>query len=502
MTTIEEIQKSTEFQVFDRKSARIDAKTLAITIIAFANADGGRIAIGVEDDGTLTGVDGKTEHVNELLRASYDYCLPSIATSTEYLDVTDVNGQPNHIILMTVPQSVRVHANQADEVYYRVGDKSKKLNFEQRMQLVYAKGEHYYEDAPVNNARWENLDMALVEDYVKVIGYGKGAETYLRENGYVVKKEDYRGRGYEALTGAAVLLFGKNPQRFFQRAQVRVIRYDGTEAKVGTEMNVVKDEIFTGPILKLTNDVLAFVRTQIKEHTYLGPDGRFRTDEQYPEFCWTEICVNSICHRDYSILGTDIQVKLFDDHITVESPGILPGLVRPYNIREMHFSRNPKIALYMRSYKLVKEFGEGVDRMFREMAEAGLPAPEYRQNEFMVYATIRQAKDVVTTEKTTEKVDEPNLDGKESARSWQGVGKELGVDYRVLESVGDFCQEARSLSEIAEHLGLGDRYKMKKKYIDPILGKYIEMTIPDAPNSKLQKYILTDAGRELGKIKH
>jgi ATP-dependent DNA helicase RecG len=228
-----------------------------------------------------------------------------------------------------------------------------------------------------------------------VIGYGKGPEKYLRENGYVVKKEDYRGREYEALTGAAVLLFGKNPQRFFQRAQVRVIRYDGTEAKVGTEMNVVKDEIFTGPILKLTNDVLAFVKTQIKEHTYLGPDGRFRTDEQYPEFCWTELCVNSICHRDYSILGTDIQVKLFDDHITVESPGILPGLVRPYNIREMHFSRNPKIALYMRSYKLVKEFGEGVDRMFREMAEAGLPAPEYRQNEFMVYATIRQHGDVV-----------------------------------------------------------------------------------------------------------
>ena len=83
--------------------------------------------------------------------------------------------------------------------------------------------------------------MDLVEDYVKVIGYGKGAETYLRENGYVVKKEDYRGREYEALTGAAVLLFGKNPQRFFQRAQVRVVRYDGTEAKVGTEMNVVKD---------------------------------------------------------------------------------------------------------------------------------------------------------------------------------------------------------------------------------------------------------------------
>ena len=131
--------------------------------------------------------------------------------------------------------------------------------------------------------------------------------------------------------------------------------------------------------------------------------------------------MNSICHRDYSILGTDIQVKLFDDHITVESPGILPGLVRPYNIREMHFSRNPKIALYMRNHKLVKEFGEGVDRMFREMAEAGLPAPEYRQNEFMVYATIRQHGEVVTTEKTTEKIlslimENPNITTEELAR--------------------------------------------------------------------------------------
>ena len=159
-----------------------------------------------------------------------------------------------------------------------------------------------------------------------------------------------------------------------------------------TEMNVVKDEIFTGPVLKLTDDVLAFVKTQVKEHTYLGQDGRFRTDEQYPEFCWTELCVNAICHRYYSILGTDIQVKIFDDHITVESPGMFPGLVRPSNIRHSHFSRNPKIAAYMHEYKLVKEFGEGVDRMFREMEEAGNPAPEFKQQDFMVLATKRETR--------------------------------------------------------------------------------------------------------------
>lgn len=211
---IQDIQTCTEFQVFDRKSVRIDAKALAIIIIAFANADGGKIALGVEDNGTLTGVDGQTEHLNELLRAEFDYCAPSIATSTEFLEVMDVHGKPNHIVLMNVPQSMRVHANQADEVYYRVGDKSKKLNFEQRMQLVYAKCEHYYEDAPVNNARWEDLDLPVLEDYLQVIGYNKGADAYIRENGYLIKKEDYKGRTFEALSGAAVLLFGKKPQQF------------------------------------------------------------------------------------------------------------------------------------------------------------------------------------------------------------------------------------------------------------------------------------------------
>jgi len=371
---IEEIQNTTEFQTFDRKSARIDAKSLAMTVIAMANTDGGTIALGVEDDGTITGTDGNQEHVNELLRVPFDFCVPSITARPEYMAVSDNRGYDNHIILLHIAQSEKVHANHADEVYYRVGDKSKKLNFEQRMQLVYAKGEHFYEDAPVLNAKPDDIDMQLVETYCNLIGYGKSAQKYLRENGYIFQQEDFRGNVREVVSGAAILLFGKNPQFFFQRAQVLVIKYEGNEEKVGREMNVIKDVIFNGAILDLANKTIDFVGTQIKEHTYLGDDGRFTTDPQYPEFCWKELIVNAICHRDYSILGTDIQVKIFDNHITVESPGIFPGLVRPNNIREIHFSRNPKIAAFMRANKLVKEFGEGVDRMYRELEEGGFPS--------------------------------------------------------------------------------------------------------------------------------
>ena len=87
--------------------------------------------------------------------------------------------------------------------------------------------------------------------------------------------------------------------------------------------------------------------------------------------------------------GTDIQIKMFDDHFVVESPGILPGIVRVNNIREFHFSRNPKIIDFLIEYEYVKEFGEGVDRVYRDMEEAGLPEPNYRQSEFMLYATLK-----------------------------------------------------------------------------------------------------------------
>ena len=109
-------------------------------------------------------------------------------------------------------------------------------------------------------------------------------------------------------------------------------------------MNVIKDVIFEGNILKMITDAVAYLDTQIKEKTYLGEDGLFVTEEEYPKFVRQEIIVNAVTHRDYSIRGTDIQIKMFDDRIVVESPGKLPGLVKTDNIRHTHFSRNPKIA--------------------------------------------------------------------------------------------------------------------------------------------------------------
>jgi predicted HTH transcriptional regulator len=88
---IKHLQTCTEFQMFDRKSVRIEPKALATTMIAFANADGGQFAIGIEDDGRITGIDGHETHVNELLRANLDFCVPSVSIDTKYIECEGVN---------------------------------------------------------------------------------------------------------------------------------------------------------------------------------------------------------------------------------------------------------------------------------------------------------------------------------------------------------------------------------------------------------------------------
>ncbi|MDY2897843.1 MAG: ATP-binding protein [Candidatus Limivivens sp.] len=334
--TIEEILANEEMQIFDRKSINIEPRALAIPIVAFANADGGTVAIGISDKTRrIEGIDYEIQKLNELLRVPFDFCVPTVKAEIEKVPCIDFKGRNNHVLLMHIEPSMEVHANQADEVFMRVGDKSKKLTFDERTQLMYDKGERFFEDKPVSDADLDDIDMEFVEKYVDKIGYSKSAMEYLKENKGFVKE--------------------KNNQ------------------------------------IQISTAAISYLDTQIKEKTYLGEDGIFVTEEEYPKFVRQELIVNAVTHRDYSIRGTDIQIKMFDDRIVVESPGKLPGLVKIDNIRHTHFSRNPKIAEFLKTYNFVKEYGEGVDRMCKELETAGLQDPEYRINVFLLQTTIRNS---------------------------------------------------------------------------------------------------------------
>ncbi len=383
--TIEDIKDRPEGQTFDCKSVKIEPKALAVPIVAMANADGGMLAIGISDKTRrIEGIDQHTAHVNELLKVPFSLCIPSVNIKPEYIPCIDSEGKPNHVLLLHIPASATLHANQADEVFMRVGDSSRKLGFEERMSLMYDKGERYFEDTAAYDATIEDIDFNYVQNLLNVIGYTKSPLEYLKENNNFITYKD----GKEQISTACILLFGKKPQLFFPRARVRFIRYMGTEEKVGREMNVIKDVTFEGRIIDQIRKTIDYLESQVKEHTYLGEKGVFVTDREYSPFVLQEMTVNSICHRDYSIKGTEIQIKMFDDRLVFETPGKFPGIVRSDNIRHTHFSRNPKIAEFLKAYKYVREFGEGVDRMCKELEAKGLHDPKYILTAFILKSTV------------------------------------------------------------------------------------------------------------------
>ena len=175
--TIEEILAKDEKQIFDRKSIHIKPADLSDTLCAFANADGGTVAIGISDKHRrIEGVDYYVEQLNDLLRTPIDFCNPTIPVTTEMVECINCEGKPDHVLLMHIEASPLFHANQADDAFIRVGDKSKKLNFEDRMALMYAKGVRYYEDEPVADASIEDLDLDFVRDYVSTFPEASGKE--------------------------------------------------------------------------------------------------------------------------------------------------------------------------------------------------------------------------------------------------------------------------------------------------------------------------------------
>ena len=495
--TIEDIITQKEGQTFDCKSVQIEPKALAVPIVAMANADGGTLAIGVSDKTRrIEGVDGNEKRLNDLLRVPFEFCNPSVRVRCEYIPCKDYEGNDNRILLIHIPASGQLHTNQADDCFMRVGDKSKKLSFEERLQLMYDKGERYYEDKEVYGATINDVDMNLVNDYLQVIGYSKGAMEYLCENNDFVTEVE----GKQKISTSCILLFGKNPQRFFPRARTRFIRYEGTEEKVGTEMNVIKDVTFEGTILNQIRQTVSYLETQVREHSYLGNDGLFHTDRDYPQFVIQEMVVNSVCHRAYNIKGTEIQIKMFDDRIVFETPGDLPGLVRPDNIRHTHFSRNPKIAQYLKAYKYVKEFGEGMDRIYRELAVNNAIEPKVHLDAFILKVTVNKnlcqlIGDVPGVKKSNKKVSE-NVDGvseKVSENANRVPEKNAEVLEKVLEKAkkeGVHLSENRksilrimisnpyvTRPEIAKVLGIS--LKSVGANITAMRGKYLNRIGPD-----------------------
>lgn len=368
--TLEKLMTTPENQNFDRKSARLAEKELARHISAMANATGGVIALGIEDDGTVTGVDEEQENAFrkvpiDLLQTRPQYKVEVITTNDKRILLFHVEPSINDIIKRT-----------NGDAFLRVGDSSRKLSSDEVTALEYSSGIRSFETRVISEATMEDLDWKLIEEYRQIVGASETTTPLdlLRARG-VIKgpAEDPQ------ITVAAIVLFAKIPTQFLPSARIRFLRYEGNEVHPGIDFNVVKDVTLEQPLHRILVDGKQLLANQMREFQQLTKEGVFKRIPEYPEFAWLEALVNAVTHRDYSISGDYIRISMFDDRIEFLSPGKLPSIVTVDNIQHTRFSRNPLIARVLSDFGWVRELNEGVKRIYTDMESFFLEPPVFSE---------------------------------------------------------------------------------------------------------------------------
>lgn len=369
--TLEYLSNEKEGQYLDRKSARIKPSDIARHIVAFANANGGVLAIGIEDNGEITGFNNKdSKSINDFLNVPFSSCKGRLKVEHEIRKVTIDSKQDSILLLFIEPSEDAVIKTSDDKVYLRVGDKSKLLNHEQVTQLEYDKGERIFEDIIVEDSSIDDVDLQLLQQYKEKLGTSLSYEEILDARGLLKKGH---------LTNAGILLFAKHPTKFLPNARLRLLKFDGTRFETGQRLNIIKEINYEDAIPKIIQKVKNAITLQLREFQYLDENGVFKVIPEYPEFAWFEGIVNSLTHRNYSIMGDHIRVSLYDDRLEILSPGKLPNIVTLDNMLNTRYSRNPRIARVLGEFGWVKELNEGVKRIYDEMQMYFLKSPTYSE---------------------------------------------------------------------------------------------------------------------------
>lgn len=317
---------------------------LADTLAAFANANGGVLVLGVScRKGCVTGVpldalDAVMQCVKEVARSAIDPPLPPVI---EKLELPDADGRMRPVLKVEIPRGLCVHRSPGGYLH-RVGDSVREMDtaalvrlFEQRGQL----DARFDRQVVVEDASLDDLDPRLVDRFVGPIDGGERTAALAKLD---MVAEDEAGVARPTVTG---LLFGTRwPQRWLPQAFIQSVAYRGesvSEALRSARYQLdAKDN--DGPIDDQIEYACRFVarNQRVEASKHMG-----RRD--WPQYDLAAVCeavVNAVAHRDYSIRGSKVRLRMFSDRIELYSPGALPNSMRIADLSRKRSERNPAIA--------------------------------------------------------------------------------------------------------------------------------------------------------------
>ena len=363
-----EIIASGENSGVEFKRDDLSTQNLAKELVAFSNFQGGMVLLGVEDDGTITGL-MRPDLEEWVMNVCRDKIRPAIIPFFEM-----VRGvKDNHdVAIVRVTRGYDVHAlwhNNTNRYQIRVGTQSREATQEELARLFQQRGSVRAELRPVSGATLANLDRRRLRNYFGDIRQQDVPDDKDEEawQSLLINTEVMTEEG---VTVGGMLLFGTTPNRFLPHAGIDAVAYPGTEQDYDAQERTA----LRGPMTPLLSDRGDFVENGLVEQALdfvqrntpvvvVAQGGRRIERPAYPHDALREGIVNALIHRDYLLTGTDIELAVYGDRLEIVSPGRLPNGITPDRMRfGTRAARNQLLKDVMRDYRYLEHMGMGIPR--------------------------------------------------------------------------------------------------------------------------------------------
>jgi ATP-dependent DNA helicase RecG len=346
----------------------IDNRALAKELVAFSNFDGGMVLLGVEDDGSISGI--TRPNLEEwVMTACRDKIRPAIIPFFEI--IRDVEPG-KHVAVVRIAPGFSVHTcwhNNSNSYFIRVGTQSREPAPEELSRLFQQRRAFRAELGPVSGARLADLDLRRLRDYFGRVrqqetpdeGDEAGWQRLLLNTEIMVD---------EGVTLWGLLLFGTSPNRFLPFAGIEAVAFPGVDKDYAARERATLRGPMTALIGEgglvengLVEQALEFIRRNVAAKTILEDGARRIEVPVYPAEVLREAVVNALIHRDYLLTSTDIELAIYSDRLEVISPGRLPNGITPARMRTgCRAARNQLIKDAMKDYGYLEHMGLGVPR--------------------------------------------------------------------------------------------------------------------------------------------
>ena len=361
------------------KAWPITPDDLAAAIVAFANTDGGRVFLGVDDLGIATGgvddLDRATQFVDNV---AFNNCSPPVTVLQETVETAG-----GTVLAVNVPRGDdRPYRTNRGVFYIRTSSGRRHASRGELLRLFQSSESLFYDETPVGRSVPGDRDEDATDEMLEAIQdqgldiSGIPRRRLLRNWGLVDDAE-----GDDRLTVAGVLLLARAPQRFLPHAYASALRIPGVDIATPP----IDQKRIEGRLFDLLSDALRFLDFHLmRQHRIRGLESEVVLE--FPVACLRETLVNAIAHRDYTIAGP-VRLLVFDDRVEVRTPGGLPNSVRLDQLPAgVHVLRNPTVYNLLLKRGLVTDAGSGIPRMIRLLRDRTGHDPDLRieGNEFVV----------------------------------------------------------------------------------------------------------------------